>query len=41
MSLTVGSLLMKLCQKNFLSFNKSEIKIENALQSQVETILLI
>jgi hypothetical protein len=41
MSLTVGSLFMEPRQRNFLSFSKSEIKIEKALQSQVETIILI
>jgi hypothetical protein len=37
MNLTVGVLPMELFQRNFLSFSKSEIKIEKALQSQVET----
>ncbi len=41
MTLTVGGLLMELCQRNFLSFSKSEIKIEKALQSPVETIKVI
>jgi hypothetical protein len=32
---------MKLCQKTFIPFSKSEIKIEKALQSQVKTIIAI
>ncbi len=33
--------LAQLCQKTFIPFNKSEIKIEKALQSQLETIIVI
>jgi hypothetical protein len=41
MSLTIGGLLLDLCQKKFPSFSKSEIKIEKALQSHVETIIVV
>ena len=34
-------LYMELCQRTFISFSKSEIKIEKALQSQIETIIVI
>ncbi len=41
MSLTIGGLLLELCQRNFSSFSKSEIKIEKPLQLQVETIIVV
>jgi hypothetical protein len=32
---------VELCQRTFVSFIKSEIRIEKALQSQVETIIVV